>query len=448
MKAFFARHFTRLTGQDFHLHELIHGGFKALLLKAGSIVVVYLFYFSVAKLYGPEGNGLFSFCFTILNIFLIASLFGLDTYLIQQLPALQNRGSRQQIQALYNLGLNLVLVISLLLGILLFITASLLASYSHTLSIYNQGLQVTAVALIPASILKYNAEAFRGFKAITLYSLLQNISIFSFSLIFIFLFYFSLKNQVAIIYALLAGEVIVMIWSFALMKTRLNKPIRIKWPGIRGVATLSAAYPFLLTSATFFFMNWTDKLMLGFLASKAQLGIYDVALKVSNLGIIIIFAINSISAPKFSEFYNKGDLKGLARYTHQTTLLITLLTLPILITIYALPAPILSLFGEPYTAGMQSLLILIFGAFINAVAGSVIILLNMTEQQRLAQRLLLVTGILNLILNGILIPFFGIEGAAIATALTTIGWNLAGVWFIYQLYGFWTFQFTKLWTSQ
>jgi O-antigen/teichoic acid export membrane protein len=60
----------------------------------------------------------------------------------------------------------------------------------------------------------------------------------------------------------------------------------------------------------------------------------------------------------------------------------------------------------------------------------------MTGREEDVRNILLVSSIANLILNLIFIPRFGLLGAACATALSTILWNILGVIKIKQVYGF------------
>ena len=61
---------------------------------------------------------------------------------------------------------------------------------------------------------------------------------------------------------------------------------------------------------------------------------------------------------------------------------------------------------------------------VNAFCGSVGVLMTMTGHQLEAAKVYITAAILNIFLNVLFIPPFGIEGAAAATALTTIFWNL------------------------
>ena len=81
-------------------------------------------------------------------------------------------------------------------------------------------------------------------------------------------------------------------------------------------------------------------------------------------------------------------------------------------------------FGEEFSRSHTPLAILSLAQLANATFGSVGILLNMTGHERDTARALWQTTAANVILNLLLVPSYGMEGAAIATALSLIMWNV------------------------
>jgi len=63
----------------------------------------------------------------------------------------------------------------------------------------------------------------------------------------------------------------------------------------------------------------------------------------------------------------------------------------------------------------------------------------MTGNQAFFTKLVLVTTTVNIILNWLLIPHYGMEGAAVATLIATVSWNFIGAYRIYSKYGIATF---------
>src|SRR5690606_14902262 len=79
---------------------------------------------------------------------------------------------------------------------------------------------------------------------------------------------------------------------------------------------------------------------------------------------------------------------------------------------------------DPFRTGYVALLILVFGQLINAGMGCVVVLLNMTGHERDTLNGVAVAAVANLLLNFLLIPRFGINGAAASTAVSLALWNI------------------------
>ncbi len=134
--------------------------------------------------------------------------------------------------------------------------------------------------------------------------------------------------------------------------------------------------------------------MLGMFRTEKEVGIYNVALKLAALTSITLFAINTIAAPKFAEFWGRRDIKGLGRVAQQSTKLIFWTSFPILLSFWLFPSYILNVFGSEFKAGSTALIILTFGQFINAISGSVGYILQMTGKQKVFQNIILTATII------------------------------------------------------
>ncbi len=421
---------------DANLAELVKGSSTAFIFRVANGLLVYLFNFLVAKLYGPSGNGLFSFCFTVLNILAIVGILGMETYIVRALADYAPKNLWGAIRATYFKGIVLVLATSAFLAMLgYFLLPELLAGIGKT--DYQTGIKIIAAALIPTVLMKLHAQAFRGLKSITLFSIFQNGMVFlvgSLCLWVLHAFTPSLNN---VVWAILGGETIMALLSILMWKTYMKPAQTVERP-VSYKGLLSNAIPLMLVSTIFYLMTWTDKIMLGSMTSQDQLGIYEIATRLANLNTFIIFAINTIAAPKISELYGKNAKAELKLFTHQTTSIIILLTIPIIFVILVFPAFLLNIFGSEFIDGKFSLLVLAVGHFINSLVGPVLLMLNMTGHQKTSQFILLGVAILNFFLNFILIPQMGIDGAAIATSISTILWNLLAFLFVYKYFKFWT----------
>ncbi len=85
---------------------------------------------------------------------------------------------------------------------------------------------------------------------------------------------------------------------------------------------------------------------------------------------------------------------------------------------------VLRLFGEEFTAGFTALVILTVGQMVNAGAGSVGLLLQMTGHERDVAVGLAIALAMNLALNLALIPVWGVNGAALGATANVILLNV------------------------
>ena len=200
-------------------------------------------------------------------------------------------------------------------------------------------------------------------------------------------------------------------------------------------AMFATGWPMLLSSAMFLVMSWTDTLLVGHFLEEDQVGIYRVAFRMAAVVTLVQAAVNSYAAPLFAARHASGDRAGLRAALRQTTLLNVAFSVPAFGVLVAVPAWWMGWFGEAFEAGATCLVWLAAGQVVNALCGPVMYLLNMTGHERPAQRIVWVAALGNLGLNLWAIPRFGIEGAAVATALSMALWNVAAAVAVKRLLG-------------
>ena len=85
---------------------------------------------------------------------------------------------------------------------------------------------------------------------------------------------------------------------------------------------LKISIPLMLAQSVQYIMAWTDKLLLGNMATSEEVGIYFTAFKLSMFAAVALMSINSIASPKFAEMFAKDDIVGLKRVVQQSTKII------------------------------------------------------------------------------------------------------------------------------
>lgn len=171
-------------------------------------------------------------------------------------------------------------------------------------------------------------------------------------------------------------------------------------------------------------LSQSDIVMIGSLVGSKETGLYTVAARIASLLVFPLVAVNSILAPLAADLYAKQACQELQRIVTLGVQCVFLSTLSITIVLIICGKTILSSFGVEFSSSYPMLVILIAGQLVNAMAGPVGLLLSMTGYHNDAIKVLGISATLNIALNVILIPNYGAVGASVATAISTILWNV------------------------
>lgn len=162
-----------------------------------------------------------------------------------------------------------------------------------------------------------------------------------------------------------------------------------------------------------------DSVMLGFMVSDVAVGYYSAANKISLLVRQLITAITTSLMPRSSYYLESGDTKKYLQMVNKAAGATFFFSIPAAAGLFVLCKPIIIIFsGESYLPAVNAMKIIVptlvicsFCSFIN----------NLILVPARKEKILLIaqsTGAaLNLILNAIFIPIWGVFGAAFATLI-------------------------------
>lgn len=181
------------------------------------------------------------------------------------------------------------------------------------------------------------------------------------------------------------------IWSFALTTF---------------IASLSYKYAFGLAVP-----------FIGYYRSTTEVGLYAVAFNLQQLIFVPANAFATVFNPIIAELYVKGEAMEINRLYKTITKWILISCMPFVIVVLLYTRPILSLFGSAYTEASAVLVTLtIASIFVNliGVSGHII---NMIGKARVNMINSIVTALFTISMFALLIPSYGIIGAACAYAI-------------------------------
>jgi len=174
-----------------------------------------------------------------------------------------------------------------------------------------------------------------------------------------------------------------------------------------------------------------------------ELAIFSAAQRVSMLASFVLVSINFVAAPLFAASYKLNQPEELEKTSIFCSRLIFIIATPVLVLTLYFSDSIMNTFGSDYKEGTNILAILLIGQYINVITGTVGFLLNMTGHERDMRNVVFISGVFAVLLGAILIPIYGVLGAALTTSISLSTQNILAMLMIKKRLGFLTLNIFK-----
>ena len=418
--------------------DVLTHGLLALPLRVLGGGSSFLLIMLLTNILGSEGYGLYALSLTIVTILGVLTRFGADNAALRRVAVAWD-------QELYGVGkgylvasakLVALLSISVTLGIVL--SSAYVAEHWFDKAALNSPLTIMSMALMPFSCMYLLIAGLRATREFAASTIIQTIAIPVTMLIVLGVGAYYIEwsvGGVAWVYVL----ALVLSTTFAFLRLPFSL-LRSNTVSINVKNVAVDSLPLMLASSGGMVLLWTDTIVLGVFEPSEQVGIYNAASRTATLLGLILAAVNTVAAARFSVLHAAGDRKELGRYVNQVTWLMIGLSIPVLLFVLFFAEWILSFFGESFQSGALLLRILAIGQFGNVICGSVSMLLSMTGHAKALQRIVWATALMNIGLSIVLVQGMGALGVAIATAVSVFTWNIWALFIVRKRLGFWTFK--------
>lgn len=410
-------------------------------LRIGSTGLAFVTIILLGRLLSLEGYGVYASVLEWLNFLAIPTALGMDRLMVREVAVYRARSAWAKVHGFLRWGNAAVLMTSLVVGALGAAVVTLVVK-DH------DGLRLSfylALASLPlTSLTSVRQAAMRGFDHIVGGQwpelVLRPLIVIALSLLAWWLLpqfglQFSAPWAVGAATAATFIAFLVGAYLLAVVLRREAKPAK---PSYEPGSWFRLALPFIVISGMYVINVRTSALMLLALAGPTAVGLYQPASRGSDLIALVLLAVNTAIAPTLARLFAEHKTRQLEHTVARSTRMITLISLPIALAFILFGNVFLAVIGPEFAAARTALAILSVGQLVNAATGTVGTLLNMTGHERDVARAVGVSAVLNVALNALLIPRFGLEGAALATALGTLLWNVLLSYSVYQRLGFYS----------
>ena len=436
---------SKTTNQ--HDSKVVNDSLKKV-AKGTIIVFIGLFIFTifnfVARLllirnWSQSDFGIFSLAFTIITLLTTVSTLGFKNGIVRNIAYARGKKDKERITDLIKSSVILVIILSFFISIMIFLFSEAISKIVFDDIALILPLQIFSISIPILTLIFILTSIFRGFdnvvpQVIFHYSLLYLL----FTAFIIIIIFLGLDFIFVIISFVIASLISLIILLFYTKKKLLKKLVRTDKKINFGVSKSLIFFSLpLLSSAIIMSLNKrAGILFLGSLKSSTEVALFSSVGPLSEIIAFLLSTMIVIYMPIISGLYSQGKIKEMKRNYLVLTKWLSFAALPIFLILVLYPNTILqTLFGPKYIPAVEILIILSFASMFNnfvGPCGSCIISIGKT---RLIMYSMIISLVFNIVLAVILIPLFGIIGAAIATAVGVITSNIFKTWKLYKLSG-------------
>lgn len=379
---------------------LFAGNVGGRLLRA--VVVIY-----AARKLGAEGYGIFSYALGLSGFFVFFKNIGVDAILTREVAKQPEKENHYFSTAFW-----IEIVLLIITALLVIFVAPLFSGVKEAIVL----LPFVALILIFDDLRDFFVAFFRGKEKMELEAVIVvagNIALMVFGFIALYFLptpgLFTIANATA---SLIGAAVA------AFLLKKFLKGIVINFARNLVAPILKSAWPFAIAGFASMFLFNIDIVMLGWWRSVEEIGFYSAAQKI--IGILTMFSglVATTTFPSLSRLAH-SDQQKMMDLLRGTLKIIFIITFPLTIGGFLLNDSIIGfLFGQDYLPAVGAFTILLFSILAVNAMPVLANFLFIFDKHAKAINYAIIASACNIAFNFLLIPGYGIKGAATATLIS------------------------------
>jgi len=362
---------------------------------------------------GASSLGIYVQVLTYYFLLTILCTFGVDSSILKHIAEIDDNRDKGKllIAAMIIVVINTSFLIFLIFFLFSFLNITIVNNE------ITRGLMIVAPSFFFKSINNIYYSYFNGLRKVKLLSIIQIIEKLSITLLTVFSLFYGLD-----IYFVFKCIIANQIFIFILFTILIFKDLIIYFPGRFILKHLKFGYKSIVASAINQLTVQIDVLMLGYYLNNADVGIYSIAsgMGLNILNFMLVFQQNF--SPIVSKHLRNNEIEKLSEKILMLKKRLKIISIIItIVLVIAFPLYVNTLYHDTiYDGSIFVFYILLVGVvfrFNYTWAGSMLTMGGyLNDNLKCVIIMFFVNGLLNLIL----IPTFGVQGAAIATSISFI----------------------------
>ncbi|MBT0770544.1 polysaccharide biosynthesis C-terminal domain-containing protein [Kineosporia sp. J2-2] len=381
----------------------------------------------IGRGFGPAASGEFFVVVAVLTVITTIGKLGADTGLVWAVARARALGRQRDVRTTLRVAVLPSIVAGVLLAVLLFLLAPWLAGLTgggaEQARLFRQSAPFVLIAG-PALVL---TAGLRGSGSIFGYTAVQNVIVPGLRPVLAGL---TLAAGLGLGAAILTWNLpfvagLVVAVFLVARRTRAIEQAHPDAAPARPPRDVAAEFwrfsgPRAVTAALEVAIVWADVLVVAALATPRDAGIYAAASRFILTGTLAEGAMRVAMAPEISRLLALRDLDGAARLSSVVTQWTVLLSWPLYLVLALYSPAVLSVFGPGFDDGSNALTLLSVAMLAVMAAGNnqTILLMGGRSGLQMINRAVALSG--NLVMNFLLVPAWGMNGAAVAWSVTWV----------------------------
>lgn len=379
----------------------------SIILKMSALIFPLITFPYISRVLQADGYGKVQLAASFISYFVLVSQLGVPTYGIRACAVA--RDDRKKLTKTVHELMMIQAVMSAVSYVILFVLMQSIPRLAQERTLY---LVCSASIFLGMIGMEWLFQAMEQYTYITMRSLLFKVL----SIVAMFLLVHNKED-----YVIYAGiSVGAAVGSNIMNLTQLPKYIDLK--PVRGCNVKQHVKPvlvfFAMVCAATIYTN-LDSVMLGFMATDADVGYYSAAVKIKNLLVSVVAALGTVLLPRVSYYYKQNQMDAFWGVTRKALNFVVLLALPLSLyfMIYARDG-IVFLSGSGYENAVLPMIVIMPTVLLIGLTNIMgMQILVPTGRENMVMYSTIAGAVVNLIANAILIPQYKATGAAIGTLI-------------------------------
>ncbi|BBO68080.1 polysaccharide biosynthesis protein [Desulfosarcina alkanivorans] len=427
----------RINGDSGTILKIAKNSFFGL---GGNVVTVLLrlaISIIIVRSFGADIYGTYILSMTILEVTRMMALIGMENSVVKFVAEFKALDDIPRLKGFIYSSMGISFIFSILLSLSLFLFSSLIVEKVFPIGGNVVMIKIMA-ASIPVSVVgRLCLSSLQGMKHVKYKIFVFKILIPTARLAMVIVTIHAGYLMAGIAWSYVLSEVAGLIYSIYVLVKNMPEIIQKTYTVFEVRKLVSFSTPMLFSGLFNTIIGKADVLLLAHYLPASMVGIYGLAQRLTPFIAFPLDSFNRIFAPIIADLFARRKNIELGIQFKMVTKWILTASLPIFCLLTYFSKEILAIMGPNFIFGSQAMIILCVSQLANSATGSVGYMLVMTGRPKANLWNSGIMCIINIILNILLIPSFGIVGAAFATAFAVIAvqlLRLGEVWYFLKMH--------------